>query len=165
MWFPTLRAKALEGWGTRPGGTGHPEMAARRAAPGPNSRRVFGQTRKPAKMLCAGLYDWVSTSDQQPVALLIRAPREYATRRGLTIALQLKEGGSGASQRQLRRDCWMRRAAAKAAGWRKSADSRFVHPATEPSPNRLKGQVVSHQKHAPQKVLSWLQSISQSDYA
>jgi resolvase-like protein len=34
--------------------------------------------------------------------LQIRALREYATRRGWTIALQVKEIGSGASQRQLR---------------------------------------------------------------
>jgi putative DNA-invertase from lambdoid prophage Rac len=39
---------------------------------------------------------------QQTIPLQIRALREYATRRGWTIALQVKEIGSGASQRQLR---------------------------------------------------------------
>jgi DNA invertase Pin-like site-specific DNA recombinase len=32
----------------------------------------------------------------------IRALREYAARRGWTIAIQVKEAGSGATQRQLR---------------------------------------------------------------
>src|SRR5207247_7805711 len=81
---------------------GHPEMAAKRASEKAKSPRVFGQARKPAKMFRAGLYARVSTNDQQTVPLQIRALREYAVRRGWTIALQVKEVGSGASQRQLR---------------------------------------------------------------
>ena len=53
-------------------------------------------------MFRAGLYARVSTNDQQTVHLQIRALREYTVRRGWTIALQVKEVGSGASQRQLR---------------------------------------------------------------
>ncbi len=53
-------------------------------------------------MFRAGLYARVSTNDQQTIPLQIRALREYAARRGWTIALQVKEVGSGASQRQLR---------------------------------------------------------------
>lgn len=53
-------------------------------------------------MFRAGLYARVSTSDQQTIPLQIRALREYAIRRGWTIALQVKEVGSGASERQLR---------------------------------------------------------------
>jgi len=53
-------------------------------------------------MLRAGLYARVSTNDQQTIPLQIRALREYAVRRGWTIALQVKEVGSGASERQLR---------------------------------------------------------------
>lgn len=53
-------------------------------------------------MFRAGLYARVSSSDQQTIPLQIRALREYAVRRGWTIALQLKEVGTGASQRQLR---------------------------------------------------------------
>jgi len=53
-------------------------------------------------MLRAGLYARVSTNDQQTIPLQIRALREYAVRRGWTIALQMKEVGSGASERQLR---------------------------------------------------------------
>jgi putative DNA-invertase from lambdoid prophage Rac len=53
-------------------------------------------------MFRAGIYARVSTHDQQTIPLQIRALREYAARRGWTIALQVKEVGSGASQRQLR---------------------------------------------------------------
>src|ERR1019366_4567308 len=58
------------------------------------------QARKPARMFRAGLYARVSTNDQQTIPLQIRALREYAVRRGWTIALQVKEIGSGASQRR-----------------------------------------------------------------
>src|SRR5436305_12890087 len=77
-------------------------MAAKRASEKAQSPRVFGQARKPAKMFRVGLYARVSTTDQQTIPLQIRALREYAVRRGWTIALQVKEVGSGASQRQLR---------------------------------------------------------------
>src|SRR4249920_1556042 len=77
-------------------------MAAKQASEKTKSPRVFGQARKPAKMFRAGLYARVSTTDQQTIPLQIRALREYAVRRGWTIALQVKEFGSGASQRQLR---------------------------------------------------------------
>src|SRR5450759_4225726 len=80
----------------------HLRMAAKWASEKPKSPRVFGQARKPAKMFRAGLYARVSTSDQQTIPLQIRALREYAARRGWTVALQVKEVGSGASQRQLR---------------------------------------------------------------
>jgi len=78
------------------------EMAAKQASEKAKSPRVFGQARKPAKMFRAGLYARVSTNDQQTIPLQIRALREYAVRRGWTIALQVKEVGSGASERQLR---------------------------------------------------------------
>src|ERR1017187_7010639 len=73
-------------------------MAAKQAFPKAKSGNVFGQRRKPAKMLRAGLYARVSTNDQQTIPLQIRDLREYAARRGWTIALQVKEVGSGASQ-------------------------------------------------------------------
>ena len=81
---------------------GHCGMAAKQASTKANSPRVFGQARKSAKMFRAGLYARVSTNDQQTIPLQIRALREYAVRRGWTIAMQVKEVGSGASQRQLR---------------------------------------------------------------
>jgi putative DNA-invertase from lambdoid prophage Rac len=77
-------------------------MAAEQAFPKAKSGNVFGQARKPAKMFRAGLYARVSTNDQQTIPLQIRALRQYVGRRSGTIALQVKEVGSGASQRQLR---------------------------------------------------------------
>ena len=75
--------------------------------------RVFGQARKPAKMFRAGLYARVSTSYQETVPLQIRPLRDYAVRRGWTIALLVKEVGSGATQRQLRERWRKQRPAAK----------------------------------------------------
>lgn len=53
-------------------------------------------------MLRAGLYARVSTNDQQTLAMQNRAMREYAARRGWTIALQVREVNSGAVQREAR---------------------------------------------------------------
>jgi DNA invertase Pin-like site-specific DNA recombinase len=53
-------------------------------------------------MVRAGLYARVSTQDQQTLPMQSRAMRDYAARRGWTIAMQVKEVGSGATQRQLR---------------------------------------------------------------
>jgi putative DNA-invertase from lambdoid prophage Rac len=77
-------------------------MAAKRASEKAQSPKVFGQARKPAKIFRVGLYARVSATDQQTIPLQIRALREYAVRRGWTIVLQVREVGSGASQRQLR---------------------------------------------------------------
>ena len=60
------------------------------------SRKVFGHP------LRAALYARVSTHDQQTLPLQIRAMREYAAKRDWTIVTQVKEIGSGASQRELR---------------------------------------------------------------
>src|SRR5436309_4011172 len=80
----------------------HSEVSAKLASEKAKSPRVFGQARKPAKMFRAGLYARVSTNDQQTIPLQIRALREYAIRRGWSIAMQVKEVGSGASERHLR---------------------------------------------------------------
>src|SRR5215469_10794528 len=77
-------------------------MAAGRAAKTAKSKRVFGQRQEPAKMFRVGLYARVSTHDQQTLTLQMRAMREYAAKRGWTIAAQIKEVGSGASARELR---------------------------------------------------------------
>ena len=53
-------------------------------------------------MFRAGLYARVSTNDQQTLAMQNRAMREYAERRGWTIALQIREVGSGAAKREAR---------------------------------------------------------------
>ena len=53
-------------------------------------------------MFRAGLYARVSTNDQQTLAMQNRAMREYATRRGWAIALQVREVNSGAARRKAR---------------------------------------------------------------
>src|ERR1700680_1659835 len=73
-------------------------MPAKQAFPKAKSGNVFGQARKPAKMFRAGLYARVSTNDQQTLAMQSRAMREYAARRGWTIALNVREVGSGAAK-------------------------------------------------------------------
>ena len=79
-----------------------PEMPRKRASPKAKSDNVFGQARKPAKMFRAGLYARVSTNDQQTLPMQNRAMREYAARRGWTIALQVREVNSGAAKREAR---------------------------------------------------------------
>jgi len=66
------------------------------------SAKVFGQGQKNAKMVLSALYARVSTQDQQTLPMQNRAMREYAARRGWAIAMQVKEVGSGALQRQRR---------------------------------------------------------------
>ena len=77
-------------------------MAGKRASDEPESGKVFGQRRKQPKMFRAGLYGRVSTNDQQTLPMQSRALREYAARRGWTIALQIREAGSGAAKREAR---------------------------------------------------------------
>jgi len=77
-------------------------MAAKPAVETAKSQRAFGQRQEAAKMFRVGLYARVSTHDQQTVSLQMRAMREYATRRGWTVAVQIKEVGSGASERDPR---------------------------------------------------------------
>src|SRR4029434_5099700 len=77
-------------------------MAAKRASHKGKSDNVFGQRRNQPKMFRAGLYARVSTKDQQTVPMQSRAMREYAARRGWTIALQVREVNSGAARREAR---------------------------------------------------------------
>jgi hypothetical protein len=57
-------------------------------------------------MFRAGLYARVSTNDQQTLAMQNRAMREYAARRGWTIAMQVREVNSGAVRREPARSYW-----------------------------------------------------------
>jgi putative DNA-invertase from lambdoid prophage Rac len=78
-------------------------MGQKRAPARSKSGRVFGHPSKQTKTeLRVGLYARVSTEDQQTIPLQIRAMREYAARRGWAVTMQIKEVGSGASQRELR---------------------------------------------------------------
>src|ERR1022692_3206578 len=79
------------------------KMGEKRASRKTKSPKVFGHSPRRAKTpFRAGVYARVSTQDQQTIPMQTRALREYATRRGWTIALQVKEIGSGASQRERR---------------------------------------------------------------
>lgn len=79
-------------------------MAGKRVSRKPKSPKVFGHPPRLVKTpLRAGLYARVSTQDQQTIPLQTRALREYAKRRGWSIAFQVREIGSGASQRERRK--------------------------------------------------------------
>jgi DNA invertase Pin-like site-specific DNA recombinase len=77
-------------------------MPAKRTSGKAKTKQVFGHARKPAKMLRAGLYARVSTLDQQTLPMQMRAMRDYAANRGWVVAMQVKEVGSGAVQREKR---------------------------------------------------------------
>ena len=62
-------------------------MPIKRASRKAKSDDGFGQARKPVKMLRAGVYARVSTTDQT-LAMQNRAMREYAARRGLDSRLR-----------------------------------------------------------------------------
>jgi putative DNA-invertase from lambdoid prophage Rac len=53
-------------------------------------------------MFRVGLYARVSTHDQKTLPMQVRAMREYAADRGWEIAVEIKEVGSGAVERELR---------------------------------------------------------------
>jgi len=53
-------------------------------------------------MFRVGLYARVSTNDQQTLPMQNQAMREYASRRGWTIAMQVREVSSGAVRRKAR---------------------------------------------------------------
>ena len=80
----------------------HREVPIKQGSGIRKSGKVFGQGQKAAKTVRAGLYARVSTMDQQTLPMHIRAMREYAARRGWTVAMQVKEVGSGATQPQIR---------------------------------------------------------------
>jgi DNA invertase Pin-like site-specific DNA recombinase len=77
-------------------------MPAKRTFSKPESTRVLGQPRKPVKMLRVGIYARVSTLDQQTLPMQIRALRDYAGKRKWAVVSQVKEVGSGVSQREQR---------------------------------------------------------------
>ena len=78
------------------------EMPVKQGSGVRKSGKVFGQGQKNTETIRVGLYARVSTLDQQTLPMQNRAMRDYAARRGWTIAMQVKEVGSGATQRQLR---------------------------------------------------------------
>lgn len=81
---------------------GPPEVPVKPPSRKAKSGDVFGQPRKRVKMFRVGLYARVSTNDQQTLPMQNRALREYAVRRGWTIAIQVREVSSGAVERKAR---------------------------------------------------------------
>jgi DNA invertase Pin-like site-specific DNA recombinase len=79
-------------------------MPAKQTSEKTKTKRVFGHARKHPKMFRAALYARVSTFDQHTIPLQIRALRGYAAKRGWTIAMQVKEVGSGAIARKQRQE-------------------------------------------------------------
>jgi putative DNA-invertase from lambdoid prophage Rac len=77
-------------------------MPVKRTSDTAKAKQVFGQSRKPSKMLRAGLYARVSTLDQQTLPMQMRAMCDYAANRGWTLTMQVKEVGSGAKAREQR---------------------------------------------------------------
>jgi DNA invertase Pin-like site-specific DNA recombinase len=71
-------------------------MPTKRKFPQSASGKVFGHPLRVA------LYARVSTHDQQTLPLQIRTMREHANKRNWTVVTQVKEVGSGASQREMR---------------------------------------------------------------
>ena len=71
-------------------------MPTKQALPKRQTRGFFGHPLRVA------LYARVSTYDQKTLPLQLRAMREYAAKRGWNLVAQIKEVGSGASQRELR---------------------------------------------------------------
>ncbi len=79
------------------------EMPVKQTVRNAKSGNVFGQRRRPGKMFRVGLYARVSTNDQQTLPMQTRALREYVARRGWTLALQIREVGSAATERHARK--------------------------------------------------------------
>jgi predicted site-specific integrase-resolvase len=65
----------------------------------PNRKGVFGQRGKTPRV---GLYARVSTHDQQTLPMQLSAMRTYARKRSWTVAVEVKDVGSGATTRPLR---------------------------------------------------------------
>ena len=78
------------------------EMPVKQTVRSGRSGDVFVQRRRPGKMFRAGLYARVSTNDQQTLPMQTHALREYVARRGWTLAMQIREVGSGAIERHAR---------------------------------------------------------------
>jgi putative DNA-invertase from lambdoid prophage Rac len=77
-------------------------MGQKRLLPRAKSGRVFGQGPKTPKAVRVGLYARVSTHDQQTLSMQLEALRSYATQRGWTIMMEVRDVGSGSLTRPKR---------------------------------------------------------------
>jgi len=80
-------------------------MPRKRVSQEAKSGYVLASLPKWSKMLRAALYARVSSNDQQTLAMQNRAMREYAARRGWTIAQFVREVNSGAASARPARNC------------------------------------------------------------
>src|ERR1700757_3093809 len=64
----------------------------------------FERGFRPGGIVRAGLYARVSTHDQQTLPLQLSAMRDYVSKRGWKIALEVQDIGSGASMRPKREE-------------------------------------------------------------
>lgn len=78
-----------------------PKTSRKPSVSKPARKRVFGQGEDAPR---AGLYARVSTHDQQTLPMQLAAMRDYARKRGWTIAVEVKDVGSGAAVRQKREE-------------------------------------------------------------
>ena len=78
-----------------------PKTKEKQAPKKPTRPEVFGQGGSVAR---AGLYARVSTHDQQTLPLQLSAMRDYVSKRGWNVAVEVKDVGSGANLRQKRED-------------------------------------------------------------
>src|ERR1022692_3177628 len=78
-----------------------PKPLKKRPVSTPKSKGVFGQRGKSPRV---GIYARVSTHDQQTLPMQISAMRDYAKRRRWTIAVEVKDVGSGATKRPKREE-------------------------------------------------------------
>lgn len=76
-----------------------PKPQKKATIPTPARKGIFGQGRKTPRV---GLYARVSTHDQQTLPMQLSAMRSYARKRGWTVAVEVKDVGSGATTRPLR---------------------------------------------------------------
>jgi putative DNA-invertase from lambdoid prophage Rac len=97
MMNPAWPKRIHGGQAKQPSSNAHKTGLAKR-----KSDYVFGQRRRRTKMFRAGLYARVSTNDQQTLAMQNRALREYAARRGWTVAIQVRDVNSGVAERETR---------------------------------------------------------------
>ena len=104
---PDTPGRACDNWKSvacslRPHQYHYAKMPVKRTSGKAKTKHVFGHVHKPPKMLRAGMYARVSTLDQQTLPMQMRAMRDYAANRGWVVAMQVKEVGSGAVQREKR---------------------------------------------------------------
>jgi hypothetical protein len=79
-----------------------PKCTPNRHLQAATTKKVFGQLQEPEKCFAQGCTRESPRTISRLCLSKMRAMREYAAKRGWTIAIQIKEVGSGAAERELR---------------------------------------------------------------